>query len=192
MQRAFVPAVLLAAYLISAPSQANTYADTGKAVAYAMPVAAAGIAVYHKDWKGLAQLTFVTGLTYGAAYGLKQVVRSRRPYQSHFDHSTGWDSFPSTTAAIASAPSSFVWRRYGWEWGLPMFVVSKYPSYALQKSHQNKIWDGLGSTALAWGLNAVFTPRYKKPGLYDYQERGFYSDFEGQGDGMFATVGFRW
>lgn len=191
MHRALLPAILLAAILLSAPSQAKSNAELGKAVAYAMPVAAASIAVYHKDWKGLAQLTWVTGLTYGMAYGLKQVVRSRRPWQDRNDHSTGWDSFPSTTSAIASAPSSFVWRRYGWEWGLPMFIVSKYPSYALQQDHQNKIWDGLGSMAIAWTLNRVFTPRYEEKHENE-DKRGFYSDFEGEGDGIYATMGYRW
>ncbi len=170
------------------PASAFSYDTSGKAVAYAMPVLAAGITIYKKDWNGLAQLTFVTGLTYLTAYGLKQVVRECRPYAKPCaPGGPGWDSFPSTTSAIASAPSSFVWQRYGWEWGLPMFIVSKYPSYALDKARQNRIWDGLASTGIAWGLNAIFTPRY-----HERDKPGPYSEFDGMGDGLFATVGYRW
>lgn len=157
-----------------------------------MPVIAGGIAVYKKDWKGLAQLTVVTGLTYATAYGLKQLVRECRPYaRPCAPGDSHWDSFPSTTSAIAAAPSSFVWRRYGWEWGLPLFIVSKYPSYALDKAKHNRIWDGLASTGIAWGLNAIFTPRYQDP--EKQQKRGFYSEFDSMNDGgLFASVGFRW
>jgi hypothetical protein len=159
-----------------------------------MPAVALGVAAYHKDWKGVAQLTVVTGLTYGTAYALKQIVRSCRPYAKI---PTGgcaggaWDSFPSTTSALASGPSSFVWNRYGWEWGLPLFVVSKYPSWALQKAHQNKIWDGLATTGIAWGLNQIFTTRYHNPEIYE--RRGVYTEFQSANDGgLFATVGYRW
>lgn len=163
-----------------------------------MPVVAAGIVAYHKDWKGFAQLTFVTALTYGTAYGLKHLVRECRPYaRPCAPGASEWDSFPSTTSAIASAPSSFVWRRYGWGWGLPMFIVSKYPSYALDKSKQNRIWDGLASTGIAWGLNYIFTPHFREKDSEEEDSekkdrRGFYTNFDGDGGGVFASVGYRW
>jgi hypothetical protein len=175
------------------PAEAFPYKDSGQAVAYAMPVIAAGVTIYKKDWIGLAELTVVTGLTYGAAYGLKQIVKSCRPYAKPCSPGgSGWDSFPSTTSAIASAPSSFLWHRYGWEWGLPMFVISKYPSYALQKSKRNKLWDGLASTGIAWGLNTILTPRYRRSDLDRRDRRGYFADFEGEGDGMFVSAGYRW
>lgn len=192
----FVPKSLVSVLALSvaalwwSPAQASfPYETSGKAVAYAMPAVALGVAAYHKDWKGVAQLTVATGLTYGLAYGLKQLVKSCRPYAKPCaPGGPGWDSFPSTTSAISSAASSFTWRRYGWEWGLPLFVISKYPSYALQKSRQNKIWDGLASTGIAWGVNAIFTTRYKSP-----YERGFYSNFDSDGEGGFyGKVGYRW
>lgn len=151
-----------------------------------MPVIAGGVAIYKRDWKGLAQMTVVTGLTYATAYGLKQIVRERRPWQPYGDHSYTWDSFPSTTSAIASGPSSFMWHRYGWEWGLPMFIVSKYPSYALQKAKQNRIWDGLATTAIAFGYNEIFTTRYRK-------ERGFSTSLDSTEDGgMHVSLAYRW
>ncbi len=182
---------LALAGLVAGPSQAfsrSQWKTSGTVAAYAMPVIAGSVAIYKRDWKGLAQLTVVTGLTYAAAYGLKQIVKSCRPYAKPCTPGgSGWDSFPSTTTALASAPSSFMWQRYGWEWGLPMFIISKYPSYALQKAKQNKIWDGLATTALAWGMNEIFTTKYHKP-----YERGVYTNFDSDGRGLFATVGYRW
>jgi hypothetical protein len=181
-------AVFLAIVACTPPAAATTLSASGKAVAYAMPAFAAGLTLYKKDPKGFAQLLVVTGLTYGTAYGLKQLVRQRRPYQDRLDHSTGWDSFPSTTSAISSAPSQFVWRRYGWEWGLPMFVISKYPGYTLSKSKQNRLWDGLATMAISWSYNRLLTTRYKPD-----KNRGFYSSLDGGDDGgVYLQLGYRW
>jgi len=185
--------VAFCAVLFAMRAEAFPYETSGKAVAYAMPAIAAGVALSKKDYKGLAQLTVVTGLTYGTAYALKQIVKSCRPYAKI---PTGGcaggarDSFPSTTSAIASGPSSFMWNRYGWEYGLPMFVVSKYPSWAMQKAKKNKLWDGLATTAISFGMNQIFTTRYRKP--WDHTvERGWFSDFNGEEDGATATIGYR-
>jgi membrane-associated phospholipid phosphatase len=181
----------VAACLLTPGADAFDYGTSGKAVAYAMPVFAGGVAIYKKDWKGLVELSVTTALTYGTAYGIKQIVKSCRPYRKPCVHGgTGWDSFPSTTAAIASAPSSFLWNRYGWEWGLPAFVISKYPSYALQKSRKNKLVDGLASTAISWGYNTLLVDRYHKH-WDQYAERGFYSDLDGDTEGVYARAGYR-
>jgi len=159
--------------------------DSGKAVAYSMPAVAAGVAVYKRDWQGLAELAVVTGLTYGTAYGLKHLVRDCRPFAKPCTHDGGdWDSFPSTTSAISSAPSAFMWRRYGWEWGLPMFVISKYPGFAMDKAKQNKLLDGLAVTAISWGYNAIFTTRY-------HANRGFHTDLEGDAGGAYVRVAYQ-
>ena len=182
----------LAVTALLAPAASGfDYETSAKAVSYAMPVFAGGVAVYHKDWDGLLKLSVTTALTYGTAYGLKHLVRSCRPYEKPCVHGgSGWDSFPSTTTAIASAPSSFLWTRYGWEWGLPAFVISKYPSWALQKAHRNKLWDGLATTAISWGWNTLLVDRYHKPWT-QVASRGFYSDLDGDSGGVYAQVGYR-
>jgi hypothetical protein len=150
-----------------------------------MPAFAAGLAIWKDDKTGLAQLVVVTALTVGTAYGLKQIVRERRPYQNPLDHSTGWDSFPSTTSALASAPSSFVWNRYGWEWGLPVFIISKYTSYDLDHARKNRIWDGLASTALAIGYNQLITTRYRS-------HYGIETSVDGGPGGVYGNITYRW
>jgi hypothetical protein len=173
-------ACLLALLLsFTSAAEATPSGTSGKAVAFAMPVVATGIAVWKDDWTGVAQLAVVTTLSVGTAYGLKQIVRERRP-----DHS-GWDSFPSTTSALASAPSSFVWNRYGWEWGLPLFIISKYTSYSMDRAKKNRIWDGLASTVISWGYNELITTRF-------HPRYGFYSDLQAGPDGIYASVNYRW
>lgn len=174
------------ALFLTSPAQAAPWAASGEAVAYAMPAIAVGIATWKHDWTGVAQLTVVTGLTVGTAYGLKQIVRECRPFEKPCSpNGPGWDSFPSTTSALASAPSSFVWQRYGWEWGLPLFIISKYTSYSLDRAKKNRIWDGLASTVLAFGYNEIFTTRY-------HERRSFYTSLDAGPDGVYASVHYRW
>ncbi|NIK88695.1 hypothetical protein FHS83_002013 [Rhizomicrobium palustre] len=192
MKKAFAAACMV---LFAMRAEAFPYKESGQAVAYAMPAIAITVALSKHDYKGLAQLTVVTGLTYGTAYALKQIVRSCRPYAKIPGGGCAggaWDSFPSTTSALASGPSSFMWNRYGADWGIPMFIVSKYPSWAMQKAKKNKLWDGLATTAISFGYNQIFTTRYHRP--WDHtEERGFFTGMFGtdDGDGAMATVGYR-
>jgi len=173
------------AALLTGPSAAASKppsATSGEIVAYSMPLLAGGLAAYKHDWKGLAQMTLITGLTVGTAYGLKQFVRERRPDGS------GWDSFPSTTSALSSAPSQFIWHRYGWEWGLPFFVVSKYPSYALDRAKHNRLWDGLGSLAISFTYNELLVRRFKPKD----KEKGFSTSLEADSGGIYLQGSYRW
>lgn len=85
----------------------------GTVVAIALPIAAGGIALYKNDRVGVAQLVVESALTVGTAYAIKNIVREQRPDGSNYQ------SFPSDTTAIAASGSSFPWRRYGWQYGLP-------------------------------------------------------------------------
>lgn len=183
---ALVIALTQPADAASIPTSGGEKSATGaEIVSFAMPALATGLAIWKDDKTGLAQLFVATALTVGTAYGLKQIVRERRPYANPLDHSTGWDSFPSTTSALSSAPASFVWNRYGWEWGLPFFIVSKYTTYDLDRARRNRIWDGLGSTVLAFGYNQLITTRYH--GGY-----GLSTDVDGGPDGVYGNITYRW
>src|SRR5579872_2400922 len=96
----------------------------GTGVAIALPLAAAGITLYKDDRPGLFRLAVESVLTVGTAYALKNIVRERRPDGSD------WHSFPSGTTALAASGSSFLWRRYGWQYGLPAFALSQFVSYS--------------------------------------------------------------
>ena len=97
--------------------------DAGRIVAIALPAVAGSISLYKDDWVGVVQLIAVTGLTGATAFGLKQVVRERRPDGSD------WKSFPSDQSALAFAPAAYLWDRYGWEYGLPAYATAGFVGY---------------------------------------------------------------
>ena len=128
----------------------------GTAVAIAMPLIAGGITLYKHDRKGLWQLAEETVLTVGTAYALKQIVRERRPDGSD------WQSFPSDTTALSASGSSFLWRRYGWQYGLPAFAATQFVSYSRVQADKHHWYDTLASSGIAWGYAFLVTTPLEK------------------------------
>jgi membrane-associated phospholipid phosphatase len=133
-----------------------TLTTIGDGTAIALPLLAGAVAVYKDDWKGVAQLTVEGILTVGTAYALKNIVRERRPDGSDYQ------SFPSGTTALAASGSSFLWGRYGWEYGLPAFVATQFVSYTRIQAKEHHWYDTLASSAIAAGYGFVVTTPFKK------------------------------
>lgn len=128
----------------------------GQVVAIALPVTSAAIAYFKHDRVGLAQLAVETTLTVGTAFALKNIVREERPDGSDFH------SFPSDTTALAASGSSFLWRRYGWQYGLPAFAMTEFVSYSRVQARQHHWYDTVASSGIAFGYSYLLGTRYKR------------------------------
>jgi membrane-associated phospholipid phosphatase len=179
------------AALATSPTQAFTVNKTpltasqksieklGTGVAIALPIVAGGIALYKKDRIGVAQLLVESALTVGTAYALKNIVREQRPDGSDFH------SFPSGTTALAASGSSFLWQRYGWEYGLPAFAATQFVSYSRIQAHQHRWYDTLASSGIAAGYAYVLGTRFKT--RYDVQ-----TAVEPAPGGAIMTLSYEW
>jgi membrane-associated phospholipid phosphatase len=154
----FRAGILACVALALVPASANAKSDTieqvGKALAIAEPVFAGGVSIYRNDWNGLAQMGVTTGATVGTAFALKYIVHEQRP-----DHSDN-KSFPSDTAALAFAPANYLWDRYGWEWGVPAYLVAGFVGYSRVQADKHHWWDVAASAGIALGYTKLFTTRY--------------------------------
>ena len=128
----------------------------GQIIAIALPATAAGIAYFKDDRIGLAQLAVESALTVGTAFALKNIVREERPDGSDFH------SFPSDTTALAASGSSFLWRRYGWEYGLPAFAMTEFVSYSRVQARQHHWYDTIASSGIAFGYSYLLGTRYRR------------------------------
>lgn len=148
--------------MIAAPAAAKSSSieTSGTAVAIALPLTAAGIALWKQDGTGVKQLAEVTALTVGTAFLLKYAIHEERPDHSD-DH-----SFPSDTSALAFAPAQFLWTRYGWEYGAPAYLAAGYVGYSRVESDQHHWWDVVASAGISWGYNRLISTRYFPPNLY--------------------------
>jgi membrane-associated phospholipid phosphatase len=137
-------------------SEEKNIETLGTGIAIALPVVAGGITLWKRDRVGAAQLILETALTVGTAYALKNIVREERPDGS------GYQSFPSDTTALAASGSSFLWGRYGWEYGLPATALTEFVSYSRVQARQHRWYDTLASSALSAGYGYVVTTPFKR------------------------------
>lgn len=143
--------VLVPLLLLAGNANADTLESVGTGVAIALPLVAGGITLYKHDRIGSAELVAETLLTVGTAYSLKQIVRERRPDGSDYQ------SFPSDTTALAASGSSFLWGRYGWEYGLPAFAMTQFVSFTRVNAKKHHWYDTMASSALAAGYGFIVT-----------------------------------
>lgn len=151
----------------------------GTGVAIALPLTAAGIAWYKNDRVGLAQLAVEGVLTVGTVYALKNIVREERPDGSDYQ------SFPSETTAVAASGSSFLWGRYGWEYGLPAEAATVFVSFSRVEARQHRWYDTLASSAIAAGYGMVLTTPFKR-------EYNIDTSLNASPDGGFARFSYSW
>lgn len=178
---AALSAATLSALLCDTAAGATNQAlgDVGTGVAIALPVVAAGISYYKDDWQGIGQLALDTGATVGTALLLKQFIKEERP-----DFSDN-RSFPSDTAALAFAPASYMWARYGWEYGLPSYAAATFVGYTRVATDEHHWWDVAASAGIAWGWTFLFVDRW-------HSAYNLNSDMQVTPHAVYASLSYKW
>ncbi|WP_025562899.1 phosphatase PAP2 family protein [Psychromonas sp. SP041] len=125
--------------------------DAGDNLQYAVPVFAAGYALYKGDWDGFWQTAEGAVYTSLATHALKYSVSEERP--------NGMDdnSFPSGHTSAAMQGAAFLSMRYGWEVGVPATVVASFVGYSRVEAKYHYTRDVLAGTAIAWGVQYAIT-----------------------------------
>jgi membrane-associated phospholipid phosphatase len=172
---------LLAAFACNpAPAATNqSLGDVGTGVAIALPVVAAGISYWKDDWRGIGELALDTGATVGSALLIKQFVKEERP-----DFSDN-RSFPSDTAALAFAPASYMWARYGWEYGAPAYAAAAFVGYTRVATDEHHWWDVAASAGIAWGWTFLFVDRW-------HNAYNLNSDIQVTPHTAFVSLNYKW
>jgi len=137
------------------PAFASTTESLGTDIAIALPVLAGGISLAKDDWTGLAELGVNGVATVGTAYGLKYIIKEKRPDGSDYK------SFPSDTAALAFAPAQYLWDRYGWEYGVPAYAAAGFVAWSRVDAQKHHWYDVTASAAIAFGFSKLITTRYQ-------------------------------
>jgi membrane-associated phospholipid phosphatase len=170
--------LILGLAVLGAPAaNAKALTTVGTGVAIALPLIAGGISVYKDDWTGVGQLGLDTIATVGTVYALKNIVRERRPDGSD------WQSFPSDTTALAASGSSYLWARYGWQYGLPAFAATQFVSFTRVDAKKHHWYDTAASSLIAIGYSQIFTTRFRK-------RYNVYTDLEASPDGAMVRFAY--
>lgn len=122
----------------------------------AMPAATLAVAIAKQDWKGIAIGAGECAGTLALTYGLKYLVKKKRPDGSD-NH-----SFPSGHSALAFADASFVMRRYGWKFGVPMYAAAGYVAWGRTYAKKHDFWDVAAGAAIGAAIGLLATTPFVK------------------------------
>lgn len=104
-------------------SAQSTVEEIGHYSQIALPITALGISVLKQDKQGVIQFTKSVLVESVLVYGLKQVIDRERPNGRSF-------SFPSGHTAISFTSATYLYERYGWQYGVPATIVASFVGYS--------------------------------------------------------------
>lgn len=187
MRRRYV-GLLLAALLLCLPTGAQELAvggsrkavrRSGDVLVALVPAACLATTLARQDWQGLKQGVFTGVTTVGMTYALKYLVKKERPDGSDRH------SFPSMHTSVSFAGAAFLQRRYGWQWGIPAYLLSAYVGWSRVYGKKHDGWDVLAGAALGVGSGYLFTRPFAR------QHRLAFTPVAGGGFcGFYASLAF--
>jgi len=130
--------------------------DIGHYTQIGLPLTALGISLAKGDMKGSVQLLESFALETGVVIGMKRLVNRRRPNGKPY-------SFPSGHTAISFMSSTYLWKRYGWEYGLPSTLLAAFVGYSRFGTEVpvHYFSDVVAGAIVGIGSSWLFTKAYK-------------------------------
>jgi len=107
----------------STVSAQKSIEEIGHATQIGLPLVALGVSALKKDTAGVIQLTKSVLVESVLVYSLKQVIDRKRPNGRSF-------SFPSGHTALSFTSSTYLYKRYGWQYGVPATVLAAFVGYS--------------------------------------------------------------
>jgi membrane-associated phospholipid phosphatase len=128
-------------------------AISGHIIMAALPVGAFGLAYFKDDVEGekqwLRNVLANQFLTSAARIGFNETSWGERPT----GHGYG---FPSGHVAFAASGASFLQERYGWQYGIPAWLLTGYVAWVRVDNGDHHWRDVVASSVLAYGVGRLF------------------------------------
>ena len=139
---------------VGTPAQADngwsTASDIGRD---GLVIVALGLPAVQGDWQGTKQASFSIGSTAIVTTGLKQVISEERPDESD-DH-----SFPSGHASVSFAAAATLYKRQGWQVGIPAHLVAAFVGVARVKADKHFVHDVIAGAVIGEGAGWLLTSK---------------------------------
>jgi membrane-associated phospholipid phosphatase len=135
------------------------FTQAGDVLQVALPASALGYSLIVKDMDGVKSWCLSVGSSVVLAYGLKYAVERPRPYQEPGERGR---SFPSGHTAAAFAGAACWQRRYGWETGIPAYVLAAATGYSRIWSGNHYLSDVAAGAVIGTVFPYIFTKRREK------------------------------
>lgn len=125
-------------------------ADAGKKI---MPAAASLVSLLKKDWLGAVYVQVIAEGLYAINHPLEKKINKKRPCGCN-------GAFPSGHMIMYSSSASFLHYRYGWQYGLPAYLIMLGFSYDRVRCKAHTWGDMIGTAAIVNLITYIITPRY--------------------------------
>ena len=125
----------------------NTSLKNSDVIALGLPLYAASVSYLKGDEKGLIQLGGSEALTLILAESLKLTTNRTRPDGSDNQ------SFPSAHTGVSFAAAQYLYKKGGWEYGLPAYALAGYVGYARVDAKKH-YWSDVIAGGLIGSLSA--------------------------------------
>ena len=135
----------------------KTHKMAGDILLGTMPALTLSATIIWKDGqKGTYQFSKALVATIAVSYGLKLAINKERP------NGENNNSFPSGHTSVAFASAAFVQKRYGWEYGIPAYLLAGYVGYTRINADKHDGVDVLVGVAIGVGMSYFFTKPYEE------------------------------
>ena len=151
--------IVLALSLLTVPKAhgQKIIEDIGHYTQLGLPIGALGISIAKGDREGVIQLAKSVLVESVVVYGLKNLIDRPRPV-------SGGLSFPSGHTAISFTASTYLYRRYGWEYGVPATALAAFVGYSRFAPDEPRHYfsDVVAGAAIGILTSWIFTDRLVK------------------------------
>ena len=106
------------------------------------------------DWEGARQAVYSLGVATGISQLGKAVIHAERPDQSDNN------SFPSGHTSLAFASATTMYKRYGWEVGMPAYALATLTGSARVGANKHYWRDVIVGAAVGIGSGWYFTDAF--------------------------------
>lgn len=137
-------------------SQKTFIESSGDILQIGIPAIAFGSTLFVKaDDKPHWQFVKAFGTSFVVTHTLKRIIDKKRP-------DGGFHSFPSGHTSAAFTGAAFIQKRYGWEYGIPAYLLASYVGYSRVYADRHDIYDIAAGAAIGIIASYLFTKPYKK------------------------------
>lgn len=129
---------------------------SGDVIQGLLPLAAGASTLIYKDNENAKwQFVKTMGTSLATTLILKKVINKERPNGEDY-------AFPSGHTSNAFAGAAFLERRFGWEVGIPAYLLASYVGWTRVDADKHDYWDVLGGAVVGVGSAYLFTKSYQK------------------------------
>jgi membrane-associated phospholipid phosphatase len=130
--------------------------DVGHYTQLGLPLSSLAISIAKGDKEGTIQFIKSFAVETSVVILLKRSIDRTRPNGGRY-------SFPSGHTAVSFMSSTYLWKRYGWEYGLPSTILAAFVGYSRFGIDEpvHYFSDVVAGAIIGAGSSWIFTKRQK-------------------------------